>query len=166
MIGRLYVEKRFSQSKLAAAEKLTNDIQKAFNETLSETKWFTAVARSRVLEKLNRLQKNVGYPDWILNDTRLNDYYREFKIRSNSSYFRNVLKFRRADVGPLNDLARKNTFVLPVATVRNAAYSPGKADTTAMNLSRNVKFFRVQFYHNTSRPVRVSLLRSGLSRLV
>ncbi|MCC2976741.1 M13 family metallopeptidase [Sphingomonas sp. PL-96] len=61
-LGRLYVERHFSQADRAAAGELLLYLKRAMAERLDEAEWMDTASRAEALEKLNAMTLKAGYP--------------------------------------------------------------------------------------------------------
>ena len=52
------------------------NIQNEFKIILKEVDWMDKKSKENALEKADAIDIKIGYPEWILNDTELNDYYK------------------------------------------------------------------------------------------
>jgi neprilysin len=52
------------------------NIQNEFKKILKEVDWMDKKSKENALEKADAIDIKIGYPEWILNDTELNDYYK------------------------------------------------------------------------------------------
>ncbi len=52
------------------------NIQNEFKKILNEVDWMDKKSKENALEKADAIDIKIGYPEWILNDTELNDYYK------------------------------------------------------------------------------------------
>ncbi|CAG2172348.1 unnamed protein product [Oppiella nova] len=75
-VSRLYIDKHFTQNDKQEASNLVNDVKKAYYELIEEYDWLDENIKNKYLTKLNATTFNVGYPDWILNNTDLDNYYK------------------------------------------------------------------------------------------
>ncbi|XP_025081160.1 neprilysin-1-like isoform X2 [Pomacea canaliculata] len=71
-VGRLYVDKRFSQEDKQRMEKMIDSLIRTFRELLQGSSWMTQPTKEAALKKLSFITRKIGYPDLILNDTALN----------------------------------------------------------------------------------------------
>jgi putative endopeptidase len=116
-IGKLYVEKHFSQEARVRVQKMLANIIEAYREALREAGWMSPQARREALEKLSAISTGVGYPArWrdysalvIKPDDLLGNWQRALKFESQS---------RLANVAG----SAGGEWVLPPQTV-NAYYS-------------------------------------------
>ncbi|CAG2164051.1 unnamed protein product, partial [Oppiella nova] len=74
-VSRLYVGKHFTPNDKQMAQNLIHDIKLAYNELIVENQWLDVKTKAKSIIKLNAITDNVGYPDWILNNTDLDNYY-------------------------------------------------------------------------------------------
>ena len=54
---------------------MIKDIQESFRQLIGESDWLDGKAKQKSLEKLDSMILNVGYPDWILINEELDNYY-------------------------------------------------------------------------------------------
>ena len=54
---------------------MIKDIQESFRQLIGESDWLDDKTKQKSLEKLNAMILNVGYPDWILINEELDNYY-------------------------------------------------------------------------------------------
>ncbi|CAJ0599855.1 unnamed protein product [Cylicocyclus nassatus] len=81
----VYVRKMFNQKSKAVVLEMINDIRRAFREMLSTNKWINS-SRNAALEKTDSMLSQVGYPNFILNDEKLDKYYDGLDVRESDSY--------------------------------------------------------------------------------
>jgi putative endopeptidase len=120
-LGRLYVEKHLTPKSKADAEALIAQIRAEFRLRLQNSAWLSAPTRAYAVEKLDRIDIKVGYPDrWIDYagvDIRRDDYYGNMLRLNEFDSRRNLAKFGK----PVSE----DEFADPRATlptVVNAAY--------------------------------------------
>ena len=70
-LGRLYVEKHFSQSARQRMRAVVSNVLEAYRQAVKEADWMTPRTRERALEKLDAVQTRIGYPDRWRNFSRL-----------------------------------------------------------------------------------------------
>ena len=63
----------------ATALEMIHDIREAFNELLEENDWMDTETRKVAEDKANSMTERIGYPEYITNDTRLEDEYRNVR---------------------------------------------------------------------------------------
>ena len=62
---------------------MIHDIRDAFNDLLEENDWMDMETRLVAEDKANSMTERIGYPEYITNDTRLEE---EYKNVSNASH--------------------------------------------------------------------------------
>ncbi len=124
-LGRLYVEKHLTPKTKADAESLIAQIRAEFRLRLQNSTWLSAPTRAHAVEKLDKIDIKVGYPDqWIDYsgvDIRRDDYYGNMLRLAEFGTRRNLAKFGK----PVSE----DGFADPRATlptVVNAGYSSGR----------------------------------------
>lgn len=124
--GRLFVNTHFQEDKKHMMEELIDGIRWAFIDMLQkENDWMDVETKKRATDKAHSVLAKVGYPEFILNDTYLNEDIKELEFLDND-YFGNVmqtLKFiAQSDLGWLRKpVPRTEWFTNP--TTVNAFYS-------------------------------------------
>lgn len=84
--GAMYVRAHFDKRDRDSALEMIEDLQAAFREILLETDWMEADTREYALEKAAEMQSLIGYPDFILNDTALDEYYENLSLEDGDTY--------------------------------------------------------------------------------
>lgn len=74
-LSRLYIEKFFTEKEKNDAAKLIDFVQEAYSEIISENTWLDSQTKNASLNKLNKITKNVAFPNWLLDNTELDDFY-------------------------------------------------------------------------------------------
>ncbi|KAM9436140.1 phosphate-regulating neutral endopeptidase PHEX [Clarias gariepinus] len=124
--GRLFVDKHFQEDKKHMMEELIDGIRWAFIDMLEkENEWMDAETKKRAIEKAHAVLPKVGYPDFILNNTYINENIKQLSF-SEKDYFGNVMQTLRfiaqSDIGWLRtSVPRTEWFTSP--TTVNAFYS-------------------------------------------
>lgn len=89
-VGALYVRKHFQTDSKATALEMVNGIRKEFEVILSEVNWMDEQTRKSALDKLHSMSTHIGYPDEIMNDTKIEKYYENLDVDPNN-YLLSVL---------------------------------------------------------------------------
>ncbi|MEE6469281.1 hypothetical protein FKM82_008561 [Ascaphus truei] len=139
-VGKMFVDAHFKEDKKQMMEELIGGIRWAFIDMLQkENDWMDETTKIKAKEKGASFLKRtafirarakavlakVGYPEFILNDTYINEDIKSLKF-SESDYFGNVLQtlhfLAQSDFSWLRkDISRKEWFTSP--TTVNAFYS-------------------------------------------
>lgn len=95
-IGALYVRKYFNKETKDITTELVDDIGEEFLEILKNLDWMGESTKNEAIEKLNSMKKLIGYPDELLDDAKLEEYYKDVEITSNNyiDIILNVSKFQ------------------------------------------------------------------------
>ena len=106
---------------------MIKNIKKEFTKLLQANNWMDNETKAYALEKLTKLDYLVGYPDFILDDKRLDDFYSELKITVTDSFiyaYGKALRFLNDySYKQLNQPVNRNEFTQSVAQI-NAFYQP------------------------------------------
>ncbi|XP_037555596.1 neprilysin-1-like isoform X1 [Dermacentor silvarum] len=76
IIGKLYVQHKFSEEAKREVEDLAKRLMSVFNKTLQTIEWMDNTTRNAAEEKLTKMGAKIGYPDWLNNMTYLEELYR------------------------------------------------------------------------------------------
>src|SRR5699024_10289736 len=57
------------------AIELANSIQNSLRDLIQQTEWLDSETKNASLTKLNHVAKNIAYPEWILNNSELDQFY-------------------------------------------------------------------------------------------
>uniref|UniRef100_A0A8C5LK65 Phosphate regulating endopeptidase X-linked n=1 Tax=Leptobrachium leishanense TaxID=445787 RepID=A0A8C5LK65_9ANUR len=91
-VGKMFVDAHFQEDKKEMMEELVDGIRWAFIDMLEkENDWMDEDTKIKAKEKAKTVMAKVGYPDFILNDTYINEDLKRLKF-SESDYFGNVLQ--------------------------------------------------------------------------
>ncbi|MFM8595329.1 MAG: M13-type metalloendopeptidase, partial [Chloroflexota bacterium] len=117
-VGKLYVEERFPPEAKAEVESLARDVIDAFRHRLENNPWMTPEARVKALDKLSKVDIQIGYPDnWeSYADVVVGDSYFETGLSAHQHSIRKNL----SELGKPVD---KTEWGMPPQAV-NAYYSP------------------------------------------
>uniref|UniRef100_UPI0037E91C72 phosphate-regulating neutral endopeptidase PHEX n=1 Tax=Semicossyphus pulcher TaxID=241346 RepID=UPI0037E91C72 len=124
--GRLFVNTHFQEDKKHMMEELIEGVRWAFIDMLEkENSWMDQPTKTRAIEKAHAVLAKVGYPEFILNDTYLNEDLKQLEFNE-KDYYGNVmqtLKFiAHSDIAWLRkSVPRTEWFTNP--TTVNAFYS-------------------------------------------
>lgn len=84
------MRKYFREDSKAAALEMVNGIRKEFELILNEVKWMDEETRKSALNKLKSMSTHIGYPDEIMDNTKIEKYYENLEIDENN-YLSSVL---------------------------------------------------------------------------
>uniref|UniRef100_A0A3Q3JB63 Uncharacterized protein n=1 Tax=Monopterus albus TaxID=43700 RepID=A0A3Q3JB63_MONAL len=88
--GRLFVDAHFQEDKKHMMEELIKGIRWAFIDMLEkENDWMDQQTKKRAIEKAHAVLAKVGYPEFILNDTYLNEDLKQLEFNE-TDYYKSV----------------------------------------------------------------------------
>lgn len=90
-VGSLYVQKHFNPEAKKIALDMVKNIRGVFNGILTEVDWMDDTTRKAAQEKLKSMSTYIGYPDEIVDNSKLEEYYRKLDIDPDK-YFGSFLK--------------------------------------------------------------------------
>ncbi|XP_069495333.1 phosphate-regulating neutral endopeptidase PHEX isoform X1 [Ambystoma mexicanum] len=125
-VGKMFVKAHFQEDKKQMMQELTEGVRWAFINMLEDDNdWMDEKTKSKAREKANAVLAKVGYPEFIMNDTYVNEEIKSLQF-SESDYFGNVLQtlkhVSQSDFQWLRkEVAKTEWFTSP--TTVNAFYS-------------------------------------------
>ena len=93
-LGVMFVNETFDGQAKPEAEKMIKLVTKAFRQGLAEAHWMDKITRKNAEEKADRITNMIGYPDYIMNNTALEEKYADLTV-DEESYFRNSVNFNQ-----------------------------------------------------------------------
>lgn len=79
-VAALYVRKYFNQDSKAVALEMVNSIKAEFEQILSKVSWMDEKTRAAALVKARNIVTHIGYPDELMDDKKLIDYYKKVTV--------------------------------------------------------------------------------------
>uniref|UniRef100_A0A0K0FDW3 Phosphate-regulating neutral endopeptidase (inferred by orthology to a human protein) n=1 Tax=Strongyloides venezuelensis TaxID=75913 RepID=A0A0K0FDW3_STRVS len=132
-IGSVYVKEHFQPSDKNEALEMIENLQKSFIQLVKTNEWVTNKTKTIAIDKANAMIKSIGYPDFILDNTKLDKYYDGLNIEDDDGfvdvYMKAIKWTNRRDFLKLKEPFDKNEFDVSPAAV-NAFYSPERNSIT------------------------------------
>ncbi|XP_033642229.1 neprilysin-1-like isoform X1 [Asterias rubens] len=126
--GRLYVEENFPANAKEKTIEMIGNLKVAFKEMLKTNDWLLEADKTVAAEKADKMNIDVGYPDWIMDDAKLDEKYEGLDFVADG-YFSNILLYRKwnkqESLALLRDLVDKTAWTSGPAVV-NAFFSSTK----------------------------------------
>lgn len=127
-LGSLFVREVFKGDSKQRAEDMIEEVKTAFKNNLPSLSWMDDETRAAAIDKANSVIDMIGFPEYILNKTRLNNEYKTLKINE-SEYFQNNIRNLYFELQKNAALLRKSpepyVWDMTPPTV-NAYYTPTK----------------------------------------
>lgn len=98
-MGRLYIDAEFSPQAKEDMESMVKDLKEAFSVLLKQNTWMDTVTKKEAAEKLDTIIENIAYPDWLKNDTFLNERYNlVHEVAPGTPFLDTYMNFRNNNV--------------------------------------------------------------------
>uniref|UniRef100_A0A1I7YMG0 Peptidase_M13 domain-containing protein n=1 Tax=Steinernema glaseri TaxID=37863 RepID=A0A1I7YMG0_9BILA len=136
----LYARKYVSKEMINEVKEISTHVRAAL-EALLKKSWLTVKAKDRAFQKLSYMKFNIGYPEWIMNNTALDEYYKELQIENSYSYS-NII-----DRTMLHSI-REGFNLLGTSIDRAAFQFPAHHVNAAMSLMKNAIEFPAGLLHD------------------
>jgi putative endopeptidase len=122
VFGKIYVQRYFSDKTKNDVKDMTNEIIKIYEKRINDLDWMSDTTKKKAIEKLNKINIQIGYPDkW--------EDYSKLEIRSyeeGGSLWENILNLSKfaeeKSLSHLNESVDKTKFICSPQTI-NAFYN-------------------------------------------
>uniref|UniRef100_A0A224X7X4 Putative m13 family peptidase n=1 Tax=Panstrongylus lignarius TaxID=156445 RepID=A0A224X7X4_9HEMI len=91
-VGSLYVKKFFKQESKKNALELVQRIRDEMYKTLQTIDWMDDETRKNALEKAASIKEYIAYPDELLDDNKLAEFYKDYDVSNVKSFLEAILK--------------------------------------------------------------------------
>ena len=153
--GAMYVRKHFDRASKAAALEMIEDLRESFRKMLKANDWMDADTKQTALEKADQMLSLIGFPDFLYNDTQLDQYYENFTLLPGDHYAlqveKNSIWAQRKAFRRLIEEVERDEFGTSSATV-NAFYSGVKNAISQCHLewASYTDYFSIPGCHSAS----------------
>ncbi|KAL3861160.1 hypothetical protein ACJMK2_007225 [Sinanodonta woodiana] len=127
-LGAMFVREAFTGDSKEKAEKMIQEVKTAFKKNLPSLSWMDDKTREAAVEKANAVIDLIGFPEYILNRTKLDKEYERLTINASEYFWNNVRNLQFVMMQNLEKLKQKpkaNVWDMTPPTV-NAYYTPTK----------------------------------------
>ncbi|XP_022096957.1 membrane metallo-endopeptidase-like 1 [Acanthaster planci] len=128
-MGRMYVDQYFPEEARQKTAEMVGNLKTAFKAMLTTNDWLAEDDKKVAAEKADAMKVNVGYPEWIKDNAKLDKHYVTLENFTQDGYCENGVKYTRwilqKSLGSLRDPVDKETWDMGPAEV-NAYYSPNE----------------------------------------
>ena len=90
-VGALYIRKHFRQDSKRAALDMVNDIKAVFEDILRKVDWMDEITRKSAMEKVKSMTTHIGYPDELMDNKKIEEYYQNLTFSENFDYLTQIL---------------------------------------------------------------------------
>lgn len=80
----IYVRKFFNEKSRQTANEVAKMIHKEFLQTLHNVSWLDEHSRAEAISKANAMFFHIGYPNELLDDKILDEYYKDLELQPDS----------------------------------------------------------------------------------
>lgn len=127
-IGAMFVREAFHGEAKPQSENMINEVRAAFQRNLANLQWMDAETRRLADEKADAITDMIGFPDYILQPSLLDEKYKGLDMDP-AKYFENNMNVNifnlRQNLEKLDQLVNKTRWGMTPPTV-NAYYTPTK----------------------------------------
>lgn len=95
-VSWLFVDPTFHNNKAHKVLEMLEDIREAFSSLVFKTDWMDQKTKTATLEKSNKMTSYIGFPDWLFDEEKLDEYYKGIDL-SETHYVDNVMQIVRLE---------------------------------------------------------------------
>ena len=126
-INAFWLRKYFSINSKPAVEQIAVSVKKHFKQILKSNRWMDERTKKKAILKLDKMTPVIAYYDELLNDKKLSERFKNFKI-DESKFFETILELNKIDFNETFKIIHDNTKELDwvenlTVAVANAFYS-------------------------------------------
>ncbi|XP_011689066.1 PREDICTED: membrane metallo-endopeptidase-like 1 isoform X4 [Wasmannia auropunctata] len=128
-ISSMYVRKYFKEDAKKTAFEMVDNIRQEFMKILNKVEWMNEKTKTNALEKATAMTLHIAYPNELLDDRKLEEYYEKFEL-SADDYIGNAFNLHiylwNFIFSKLRQPAKKTEWLIHAARSSsvNAYYSP------------------------------------------
>ncbi|KAI3385439.1 hypothetical protein SNEBB_010267 [Seison nebaliae] len=89
-VANLYIKTYFESTSKKEAISMIKNIREALKESLERNSWMSTDDKKTAKIKADSMEERIGYPDFILKDANLDEYYKGLNFRA-TNYFENII---------------------------------------------------------------------------
>lgn len=104
----LYVKNFFNQESRTVALELVDSLKDEFQKMLKEVSWMDDDTKEAALEKAQKMTAHIGFPDELMDEKKIIEYYKGLKIDENN-YLESII-----DIGKFGVEKSLKTYRKPV----------------------------------------------------
>ncbi|XP_072047751.1 endothelin-converting enzyme 2-like [Amphiura filiformis] len=90
--ARMYIEEHFTDNSKMNIDTFITNLKTAFKEMLKDNDWIDEETKVAVREKVDAIREQIGFPEWIKDDSKLNKEYEKVDVNEDE-YFENKANF-------------------------------------------------------------------------
>ncbi|XP_017844671.1 endothelin-converting enzyme 2 [Drosophila busckii] len=91
-VSYVLADERFTSETLPRVKRMLSDIRRSFDKLVHSTSWMDARTKQQTMLKSAEMRTFIGFPEWLTNDTALNDYYAGVQVNA-STHLDNLMGF-------------------------------------------------------------------------
>jgi len=141
-VGAMFIRAEDYRTTKDEVTAMVENFRKVFVKMLNDLDWMDAKTKKEAINKANLLFLRIGYPDEMLDNNQINEYYRDVKLPVNQTYLQNQLTltnfWRKKDLEKLENFNKLDWIHESKVTVVNGYY----------NLVENSIIFPIGFLMN------------------
>ncbi|KAG5331816.1 ECE1 enzyme, partial [Acromyrmex charruanus] len=90
-VSWMFVDPTFHENKVNKVQEMLEDIREAFGSLVAKTDWMDQSTKTATLKKSHKMEYEIGFPTWLFNEEKLNEYYEGIDL-SETRYLANMVQ--------------------------------------------------------------------------
>ncbi|KAG5316370.1 ECE1 enzyme, partial [Acromyrmex insinuator] len=90
-VSWMFVDPTFHENKVNKVQEMLEDIREAFGSLVAKTDWMDQSTKTATLKKSQKMEYEIGFPTWLFNEEKLNEYYEGIDL-SETRYLANMVQ--------------------------------------------------------------------------
>jgi len=103
-VGAMYVKKYFPPESKENVETMIEDLRDVFKEHVDALDWMDIPTKKKAKLKADAMIPSVGYPDFVMNATKLKNFYKNWVVSSNGSLMESCRNYNKYQILKANRL--------------------------------------------------------------
>jgi neprilysin len=85
-ISALYVRKHADKDSRRKVSEIVKNIKNEFKEIINNVNWMDKITKKTISDKIEKMTEHIGFDDKLLNDTKIEEYYKTIKVDETKFY--------------------------------------------------------------------------------
>merc|ERR1719319_1857991 len=86
VVGHMYIKKHFNEDAKKTMRTMVKDIKEEMKKIISNVNWMDDITRKGAIQKVEKMQEYIGYPEELLNVGLLEELYKDLEVFPDQHY--------------------------------------------------------------------------------
>lgn len=145
-VSALYTQQKVQIKDKDGAVKIVESVRETVKHLIGQSLWMNKIEKKAVFKMLDGIKMLVGFPNEILNNTFLIDYYKDLSISDDISYFNTILELKKFTIAKEHEALRANVLDTQWDSINHITDVRSTFWTQNRFLSISAAYLRTPFY--------------------